>query len=83
MLDAVHIEGQRQAFLSELLYERIRNHSIDRPAEVDDILGDCLRAALPVMTKEERAELAAMLHATIDEHVRTANVDDVHRRRGR
>ena len=81
MLDAENMQGQRQPFLSELLHERIRNHSIDRPAEVDDILGDCLRAALPGMTTEERAELAAMLHSTIDEHVRIANVDDVHKKR--
>ena len=81
MLDAQNMQGQRQPFLSELLHERIRNHCIDRPAEVDDILGDCLRAALPVMSTQERAELAAMLHATIDEHVRIANVDDVHGRR--
>ena len=81
MLEAENTRGQRQPFLSELLHERIRNHSIDRPAEVDDILGDCLRAALPVMTTEERAELAALLHSTIDDHVRIANVDDEHKKR--
>ena len=70
---------QQQPFLSELLDERIRNQSNDRLAAVDDILGDSLRAALPEMTKLERAELAAMLHATIDEHVRVANVHDTHR----
>ena len=78
MLESENMQGQRQPFLSELLHERIRNHAVDRPAEVDDILGDCLRAALPGMTTQERAELAAMLHATIDEHVRIANLDDVH-----
>jgi hypothetical protein len=80
MLDAGNMQGQRQPFLSELLHEHIRNHSFDRPAEVDDILGDCLRAALPVMSTHERAEMAAMLHSTIDEHVRIANVDDLHKR---
>jgi hypothetical protein len=82
-MDAENMQGQRQPFLSELLHERIRNRSVDRPAEVDDILGDCLRAALPVMTTQERAELASMLHSTIDEHVRIANVDDVHKKRRR